>query len=153
VTRSKTMVMACSGRRFSFSSLSVCVFLGFSVLSSFPASSSSFWEKPPPLFVLLFASPVHFWVFLLVMFCSPPFSPFFQLPLPVLCYPPRPFLLFLPVWSSSLSPGFLFSFPFCFVLFLCPFSSVLLLLRCPQFLVSCAAPHFFPSVHGLSLAL
>jgi hypothetical protein len=33
--KSKTMVMACSRHRFCFSSLSVCVFLGFSVLYSF----------------------------------------------------------------------------------------------------------------------
>jgi len=57
--------------------LSVCVFLGFSVLSSFPAFSSIFWEKPPPLFVLLFASPVHFWVFLLWLCFVHPHSPRF----------------------------------------------------------------------------
>jgi len=33
--KSKTMVMACSRHRFCFSSLSVCMFLGFSVLYSF----------------------------------------------------------------------------------------------------------------------
>jgi hypothetical protein len=85
------MVMACSGQRFSFSSLFVCVFLGFSVLSSFPACSSIFWEKPPPLFVLLFASPVHFWVFLLWLCFVHPHSPrFSSFPFQFFATPPPP---------------------------------------------------------------